>query len=349
MPRVTVCIPSYNLEKFIGEAIQSVLNQTYQDFEIIIVDDASTDASVSVIKSFKDPRIKLFCLEKNHGASTYGSNKCRSEAQGEFLAQLGADDVFAPDKLEKQVRFLDQNPEVGAVFSYAQIIDESGNDLADENNFFKHIYIQPNRTRFEWLNHFFFKGNCLCYSGSMIRKKCYDQIGKFDPRYAQLPDYEYWIRFCMKYEIHIIQKNLIKRRIRNNEANISGNRPETRIRYNFELAQILKHYLKDEIYDNFPQIFPNPVYKEIKFKKELFLFVIGSFALMNSGYAHRYFGLTTIFEAMEEQNIAQILEDECHFSYKDLIKLTGLKDVFSIIAQEKLQAQLQAMETNLDK
>jgi glycosyltransferase involved in cell wall biosynthesis len=153
MPRVTVIIPSYNHEKFVGEAIQSVLNQTYQDFEIVITDDGSTDQSVSIIKSFTDPRIKLFCFDKNQGACVAGL-KCRSEAKGEFIALLNSDDVFAPDKLEKQVRFLEQNPEIAAVFSYAQIIDEEGNDFSNDH-VYKQIFIQPNRTRFEWLNYFF--------------------------------------------------------------------------------------------------------------------------------------------------------------------------------------------------
>jgi glycosyltransferase involved in cell wall biosynthesis len=154
MPKVSVIIPSYNHEKYVREAIQSVLEQTYQDFEIVITDDGSRDRTVSIIKSFTDPRIKLFYFPKNRGAAV-AVNHCIAEASGEFIALLNSDDAFVPKKLEKQVEFLDKNPKIGAVFSYAQFIDEDSKDITNTEHHYAKVFLQQNRSRFEWLNYFF--------------------------------------------------------------------------------------------------------------------------------------------------------------------------------------------------
>ena len=100
MPKVTVIIPSYNHAKFIGEAIQSVLDQTFQDFEILIRDDGSKDNSIEIIKQFTDSRIKFAANPHNMGAC-YTANTMIDEANGEYIALLNSDDVWMLDKLEK--------------------------------------------------------------------------------------------------------------------------------------------------------------------------------------------------------------------------------------------------------
>ncbi len=147
-----------------------------------------------------------------------------------------------PYKLEKQVKYLDEHKEVGAVFSYARIIDSDGKELNDPSQFYSSIFVQPNRSRFEWLNHFFFRGNCICHPSMLIRRTCYDEIGFYDPRYAQLADYDFWIRLCMKYEIFIIPEDLVMFRV--HAGNISGQRPEAIVRDAWERTRILKHYLR---------------------------------------------------------------------------------------------------------
>jgi hypothetical protein len=187
---------------------------------------------------------------------------------------------------------------------------------------------------------FFFKGNCLCTPTYLTRKECVEKIGSFDRRYAQLPDYDYWIRLCTKYEIHIIPENLIKFRIRNNNANASGQRPEVIIREQFEKIQILKNYLKSEICDNFSKIFPFKFIRnnrQIEFTKEYVPFLIGTLALaVESSPAHKYFGLSTIYEMLGDTKLAQNLRDEYSFEYKEFFELTGKIDIFNILSAEKV-------------
>lgn len=124
---VSIIMPSWNTERFISETIQSVINQTYKNWELIIVDDCSTDNTDAVVASFKDDRIKYLHNDKNSGAALT-RNKAMREARGEWIAFLDSDDLWTPDKLEKQVRFMNEN---GYVLSYTEYekIDEEDNAL----------------------------------------------------------------------------------------------------------------------------------------------------------------------------------------------------------------------------
>ncbi|MCC5660045.1 glycosyltransferase [Nostoc sp. XA010] len=351
MPKVSVIIPSYNHEKYISETIQSVLNQSYQDFEIVITDDYSSDNTIKIIKGFNDPRIRVFCFPKNRGAAI-AANNCIKEAKGELIAMLSSDDIFAPDKLAKQVTYLEENHDVGAVFSYAHIIDDDGNDFNQENHFYKQIFIQPNRNRFEWLNHFFFKGNCLCHPSALIRKKCYNDLGQYDERFAQLPDFDFWIRLCMKYEIHIIPEELIKFRIRKNEANASGNRPETRIRHQIECKQILKNYCLPEVRNNFYKIFPEAGFdvNHNQDGEESIYLQLALLAVQVSLPAYQSFGIDKLYELLDSKNnILEKILKKYAFDFGNLIAITGQYDVYGIISKENLYFELEQAKAELER
>lgn len=126
---VSIIIPTYNTEKFIGATLQSVQNQTYQNWEMILVDDASTDDTVKIIQDFaaNDHRIKLSVLPKNSG-NGYARNVALEKATGKYIAYLDADDLWFPTKLEKQIQFLKTN-NLPFTFSFYDCIDEDGNSL----------------------------------------------------------------------------------------------------------------------------------------------------------------------------------------------------------------------------
>ena len=128
MPKVSVILPTYNQERYISAAIESVLHQTYQDFEIIVVNDASSDGTIDCVQSYKDSPIQLYSLKQNQGESA-ATNFGIQKAQGEWIAILHSDDVFALDKLEKQINFTQENPNVSAVLSQVKVIDEIGQPL----------------------------------------------------------------------------------------------------------------------------------------------------------------------------------------------------------------------------
>lgn len=124
-PNVTVFIPVYNRARFVRGAIESTLAQTYGDFELLVIDDGSTDRSVEIIKSFDDPRIRLVQNEKNLGLPTT-RNLGLELARGEFIALLDSDDISLPHRLERQVEFLQRHPSYAEVGAWSQRMDESG-------------------------------------------------------------------------------------------------------------------------------------------------------------------------------------------------------------------------------
>jgi predicted O-linked N-acetylglucosamine transferase (SPINDLY family)/GT2 family glycosyltransferase len=345
MPKVSVVLPTYNQERYISDAIESVLHQTYQDFEIIIVNDASSDQTVNGIQAYSDARIRLFSLEQNQGESA-ATNFGIQQAQGEWITILHSDDIFTPNKLEKQIDFITQNPQVAAVLSQVQIIDETGQVLLPGKHPLQRVFAQPNRSRFQWLNYFFTKDNCLCQTSSMIRRQCYDKMGFYDLRFRQIPDFDFWVRFCLQYDLHILPEPLIHYRV--HDSNISGIKPETLIRHNLELTQILKHYRCPEVYQNFSAIFPDSPYNnQIRDDVSLAEFGLAIQALRTQRSPHQSFGIDLLYQVFNDPEKAQKIQQFCNFSLSDLKKLTGELDLFKIVASQTLKSQLRQTQSKL--
>ncbi len=336
IPRVSVVIPTYNQEQYISVALESVLNQTYQDFEIVIVNDASSDHTLDQILKFNDSRIRLFNLPHNQGESA-ATNHGIAQARGELIAILHSDDVYVPEKLEKQVNFLDRHPEVDAVLSYPEMIDSQGNPLPPKKSVLQTVFIQRNRNRFQWLNYFFSKDNCLCQTSCLVRKRCYDQVGLYDQRFRQLPDFEFWVRFCLKFNLYIIPEKLVRYRF--HQSNISAVKPENIIRHTFEVSQILKHYLCTEVYNHFTEIFPNGLKTGEIIHPNLAPFLLARQALTLTRQTHQCFGLDIIFKLLENPETADQLKQYYSFQVSDLHQLTGKFDIFKRISPQKQQSQ----------
>jgi len=212
-PLVSVIIASYNHALFIDEAVQSVLDQNYENIEVIIVDDGSTDDSWLKISAMTDSRIKKFLLKENVGACRAG-NIALSHAKGEYICIISSDDRWKPNKIVEQLELFNARPGLGAVFGRAEFIDQEGNLLevsasAPEGS----IFDKQNRSRHEWLRYFFFNGNCICHPTVMIRRSIYDEIGTYDNRFRQLPDFRMWINLVKKHEFHIMDRALVEFRI----------------------------------------------------------------------------------------------------------------------------------------
>lgn len=252
-PRVSVCVTSYNHERFIGPAIQSVLDQDFQDFEIVVVDDASVDASCAVIESFTDPRIRLHRNEENVG-STLTFRKALENSQGEFVAILASDDLYMAGKLSAQIAVFDENPSIGAVFSNVQPVDEDGNNV--EHAVLDGRFLQRNRPKSEWLRLMFLEGNFLAAPSAVMRRSVMDEIGPHNPLLMQAPDFEYWIRLCMKHEIHVLPEKLAGHRIHADQSNLSAATPDRQARVFWEWIKLLDAYrsIDDEAYMR--RIFP---------------------------------------------------------------------------------------------
>lgn len=341
MPLVSVIIPSYNHEKFVGECIQSVLNQTFQDFEIIITDDASTDRTVEIIEQFDDPRIKLFKHSTNQGVSI-AANNCILHTSGKYIAWLSTDDAWYPEKLEVQVQYLDEHPEIGVVFGRVDWIDKTGDLIAEDGFPYFNIFNVPNRNRLEWLKHFFLTGNCLSLPSSLIRRECFSEVGLFNPAYAKLLDLDLWIRICFKYDIKILDQKLIRNRWISDESNASGNTIKNRIQWQFEHKHSLDHYLKIVNPNELLLIFPEAVkYGEVT--THIIPYFLGRVAIDNGWNYKTLWGLDAISAVFKNENTAKTLENKCNFTYLDFIKLSTECDVFNLHSLDALRQEIQRL------
>ena len=332
MSKVTICMSSYNYAKFLREAIDSVLHQTFEDYEFFIFDDASTDASWQIIQSYTDARITSFRGSANQNDRFWMKKAIYEMGTGEYVAVHHSDNVWEPEKLQKQVAYMDENPETGAVFANCQDINEAGEPLDDKP------IKDNNRSRHEWLNHFFYKGNALYHPTALIRKKCFDVCGFYRNGLAQISDFDLWVRLCMKYEIHVIPEKLIRYRIRADNLNISGIRPETRIRMQFEFLQLLENYTKIPTYEELVKIFPSAG-KYYRADGCDIGFILGMTALEARASTvkqkqfgiptYHLFGLKLLFEALNDPTRVHKIKELYGFGHKEFIALTGSQDVFS--------------------
>jgi len=230
-PRVSVVMASYNHERWIEESIASVLDQTMADFELIVVDDASTDRTLEIAARFDDPRIRLYHLEHNHGGAG-ALNFAIQQTQAEFIAVINSDDAWEPQKLTRQLDVIEGQPELGAVFTAARLVDERSAPLHPRDIPAWHrIFSQPDRSQAQWLRFFFENGNALCHPSVLIRKEVYTRLGLYDNRMRQIPDLDQWIRLVKHWPIRVLgDEDLVRFRVLTSGQNASAVNPTNVVR-----------------------------------------------------------------------------------------------------------------------
>lgn len=209
MPKVSVIIPTYNRANFIVEAIQSVLDQSFQDFEITVIDDGSNDNTKEVVASFKDLRIK-YIFQENQGICIARNNGVKASG-GEYVVFLDSDDALVENALKSGVQVLNSNTDVGLTFGQSYAMDESGHILSLR----KIKYRQPGIWRgTEEIINLFYNHNYIAPSRTMLRRKAVIDAGLFDPAFSSgSEDFELWVRIAKKYATAYIAEPFAKYRI----------------------------------------------------------------------------------------------------------------------------------------
>lgn len=201
---ISVIMPVYNNETYVSKAIESVLNQTIKDLELIIINDGSTDNTESVIKNYNDDRIKYY-YQKNSGpgaARNYGM----SLSKGEFIAFIDSDDMYKPNKLEEQLYFLSNNSQYSLVYCEAEVIDSDGNYVAD-------VKSDSNYTIKEDMHAFMlFRQVIPVLPAIMIRRESYDAGFKYDESLFRGDDYDFVLKLSEKFNFYYLPLNLYKYR-----------------------------------------------------------------------------------------------------------------------------------------
>lgn len=192
-PQVTVILPVYNGEKYLTEAIESILNQSYKNFELIIINDGSHDKSLLIAEKFKDKRIRIYNQKHNQGLAktlNFGINL----AKGKYIARQDQDDFSYPERLKKEVDYLNKNPKCGLIGTWAEIWKGKNKDT---NRFLKHPATN------DLLQLFLLFNNPFVHSSVIIRKKALNEIGLYSTDKEREPpeDYELWSRIAQKYDL----------------------------------------------------------------------------------------------------------------------------------------------------
>jgi len=208
--KVSVCIPTYNGELFVAEAIQSVLQQSFVDFELLIVDDCSQDATWEIVNTFSDSRMHTYRNQQRQGIPG-NWNRCLALAQGEHLCLFHQDDLMLPENLARKVNLLTADPAVGLVHSAVEVIvedsaprspgrwgEENSQDaIVDGLHYFRKLLL--------W-------GNLICAPSVVCRRQALVDIGGFNEQLHFACDYEAWLRMCVRYNIGFLKQPLVRYR-----------------------------------------------------------------------------------------------------------------------------------------
>jgi glycosyltransferase involved in cell wall biosynthesis len=206
MPKVSVIIPAYNAMAYLPQTLQSALDQTFTDFEVLVINDGSSDQILEWADQIQDPRVRLITQE-NQGLSG-ARNTGIWQSQGEYLAFLDADDLWEPTKLEKQAACLDHHSSVGLVSSWVHLIDHQGSWIASPQ--------APNSQGDDLKRELFLSNIVLCGSTPMVRRCCFEKVGFFDRTLRSIEDWDMWLRLVPHYQLYVIQEPLVQYRKHSN-------------------------------------------------------------------------------------------------------------------------------------
>jgi len=210
---VSVVMPAYNADVYIGEALESVFSQSYEAVEAIVVNDGSTDNTLKIVMEYREKyRDRLVVISQPNSGQTRAKNRGLKEAKGDFVAFLDSDDKWAPEKIEKQVELMEFRPELGLCYTKAWKIDELGNTFD---------YISPSPLlRGKCFEHLVLRNNIVA-SSVMVRRLVFEDVGYYDATLSAAENWDLWTRISKKYEIDYIDEPLTFYRV--HSENMSKN------------------------------------------------------------------------------------------------------------------------------
>jgi glycosyltransferase involved in cell wall biosynthesis len=208
IPRVTVLMPVYNAEKYVKKAIDSILNQTFKDFEFLLINDGSTDKTPMILQNYHDPRIKIINHEKNLGIAR-SLNGGIEIACGEYIARMDADDISLQERLMQQVAFLDQHPEIGVLGAAMEVINDEDVTIG------KMDVVEENET----LQSLLLVNNVIHHPTIMVRARLMKEAGGYNEKLPHVEDYDLWRRLSRVSQLANLPDVLV--RYRRHDKNIT--------------------------------------------------------------------------------------------------------------------------------
>ena len=201
-PTVSVVIATYNYGHYLAGTLESVIAQTFTDYEVIVVDDGSTDDTPKVIQPYlSDPRIRYHRLE--HVGHAKARNHGLRNVLGSFVAFLDSDDLWSPTKLDRQLELFRSNPSLGVIYSRRSAIDRDGRELGVTfPSLHRGSIVEP-----------LLRDNFICFSSAMVRGPVLQEVGEFDESLVHSNDYDLWLRISLRYKFDYVDEKLVKYRV----------------------------------------------------------------------------------------------------------------------------------------
>ena len=328
--KVGVIIPCYNHVNYVDQAIQSVLNQTYRDFDIYAADDASTDGTRDKLISYDEQMKEIHLFDENRGGQTIF---LAGRVENEYTALLNSDDFWHETKLEKQVRYMEENPDCAACFTWCTQVNNQGERTSGVVTF-----NQQNRTSEEWMRYFYECGNCLSHPSILIRTDIYKRLtDSVYFAFRQLPDFQMWIELIQKEKIHIIEEELMSFRWHNSgdSSNVSALTIENIARHRNEEC-----YMWYETIAHMKEKFFLSVFQDILINKqpvtpqqiqcEKFFVLVRA----NNEFA-RQAAIFYFYDIYKDKKVQEVLADLYNFSRKDFFKLETDLGYAKLLMQEE--------------
>lgn len=335
-PLVSILLNVYNGSDYLAACIQSVLDQSYQNFEFIIADDASDDGTLEIIRSFSDPRIRCITRTRRRHIP-YTINEALALAKGEWIAHIDHDDLWERDKLQKQMDYVLSHPGVGVCFCQINLIDHENQIINDQ---FPGIYQMFNTScasQKEWVRRFFYEGNCLSYPSSLIRR---DLMPKQNLFCRQAHDFEMWCRLIPKTDFYVYPEALVRQRWVLSEGKSSLSSPANDNRLENEMLLVVKPLLLNGLSDRQLIDFFGEDFRCSDSSTPLELKIERAFLLEKCGLTDSPTtpaGLCAFEEILRLEGGLSLLEDKYGFDLPAFYQRTGSHVLYTRVAMRNTQ------------
>lgn len=318
-PILSILSASLNHEKYIKFFMDSVLAQTNPNWELIIVDDGSTDNNIAEIKKYADPRIKLIQQPFNMGINcammTAFENSC-----GKYIAFCATDDALMPNFVQSVTDFMDSNPDVGALYTGLQCMDTENNIIPDRT------IVADTGNRYEILKKLFYSENIMTSPGQVIRRTEFARIQPLNIAMSQNQDYKVHVDLLLNTECHTLTDMLVLYRIPSAKSGISYRTPLSKRRCELEERRVMDAYLQISDVDTLKNIFQDDLKPFGKIDKKLIPYVLGMLAMNSKNEYKKIWGHTQVSDFIDTIDNYQLVNKKYGFCYRDFLNLAGKFD-----------------------
>ncbi len=344
-PLVSILTPAYNHEKYVSVFLDSVLAQTYHNFELIIVDDCSTDKTASIIEQHTDEKIRFFRNDFNRGMNG-NLNMAFSKAKGEYISIIASDDFLEPQYLEKMIAYFEQHKDFAVVYPGIQNVDEDGNLL---NNPIEH---KNTENRFQLLKNFFYYGNGMSSPGMMLKRKYAETVFPLDEGIQQHQDFIIHIQLLLQADCGFLDTPLVNYRIPTDDNNhLSSNDKKAFKRIEIETPFALDYFVKGiTSVSLLQQIFGTDIEAFGEPTEETIPYFLARLALSKpENRLLTLWGFRTLIAFINQKGNMELLHSLYDFDYKMFSKLSEQVHLLDYFLEKQEQEFIQSTSWKITK